>query len=67
VIDSDRLIKLAEQYRAGQLTLRDGAHRLDLSLSETLEMLQRLGIPGNTGAADTLASYRSTSKATVRQ
>ena len=58
---------LAEEYRAGRLTLRDLGHRLELSLSETLEMLQRLGITGNTGAADTLASYRSTSKATGRQ
>lgn len=55
---------LAEQYRAGRRTLRDVAHRLELSLSETLEMLQRLGITGNTGADDTLASFRSATKPT---
>jgi hypothetical protein len=50
---------LAEQYRAGRRSLRDVADRLELSLSETLDALQHLGIRGNTGADDTLASYRS--------
>lgn len=50
---------LAEQYRAGRLTLRDVARRMELSLSETLEALQRLGITGNTGADDTLVSWLS--------
>ena len=66
VMDADCFIKLTEQYRAGRRTLRDVAHRLDLSLSDTLEMFQRLGITGNTGADDTLASFRSTSKPTGR-
>jgi hypothetical protein len=50
---------LAEQYRAGRLTLRAVAQRMDLSLSETLEALQRLGVTGNTGADATLASWFS--------
>ncbi len=50
---------LAEQYRTGRLTLREVARRMELSLSETLEALQRLGIPGNTSANDTLASLQS--------
>ena len=54
-------------YGAGRRTLRDVADRLELSLSETLDTLQRLGITGNTGADDTLASYRSMSKPTARQ
>ena len=58
---------LAEQYRMGRRTLRDVAHRLELSLSETLDMLQRLGIAGNTGADDTLASFHSMSKSAGRQ
>lgn len=57
---------LAEQYRAGRRTLREVADRLELSLSETLDTLGRLGIAGNTGADDTLASFRSTSKSTGR-
>ena len=58
---------LAEQYRAGRRTLRDIADRLELSLSETLDTLQRLAITGNTGADDTLTSYRSMSKPTGRR
>ncbi len=50
---------LAEQYRAGRLTLREVAQRMELSLSETLEALQRVGVTGNTGADDTLASWLS--------
>jgi hypothetical protein len=50
---------LADQYRGGRLTLREVARRMDLSLSETLEALQRLGVTGNTGADDTLASWLS--------
>lgn len=50
---------LAEQYRAGRLTLREVSRRMELSLSETLEALQRLGVSGNTGADDTLASLQS--------
>ncbi len=50
---------LATQYRYGRLSLRDVAQRLDLSLSEALERLQPLGVSGNTGADDTLASLRS--------
>ncbi len=49
----------AERYRAGRLSLREVAARMDLSLSETLEALQHLGIAGNTGAEDTLASLQS--------
>lgn len=50
---------LAEQYRDGRLTLREVARRMELSLSEALEALQRLGVTGNTGADDTLASWLS--------
>ncbi len=50
---------LAEQYRSGRLSLRDVATRLNRSLSDTLEYLQHLGISGNTGATDTLASLAS--------
>ena len=56
---------LAGQYRSGYLSLRDVAVRLDEPLSETMEALQRLGISGNTGADDTLASYTSLESAKV--
>ena len=50
---------LAEQYRSGCLSLRDVAARLDQPLGDTLEALQRLGISGNAGADETLASLTS--------
>jgi hypothetical protein len=58
---------LAEQYRGGRITLRDLAARMDLPLSEALEVLQRQGIAGNTGADDTLASLRSLGRAAAGQ
>jgi len=46
---------LAQQYRAGRLTIRDVAHRMELPLSEAMDALQRLGITGNTGMGDPYA------------
>lgn len=50
---------LADRYRASAITLRQLATLSGTSLSQALDLLQRLGIPGNVGAADTLASLRS--------
>lgn len=50
---------LTEQYRAGRVTLRHVAHGIHRSLSETLDLMSRFGVQGNTGADDTLASLRS--------
>ena len=50
---------VAEQYRAGRISLRDAARRMGRSLSETLDTLQRLGISGNATADDTLRSLQS--------
>lgn len=52
-------VYLAEQYRTGRRTLRDIAGHLELSQSEALDVMQRLGITGNASADDTLASFRS--------
>lgn len=49
----------ARLYDAGHITLRQTAKRLDLSLSETLDVLQQLGVSGNVTADDTLASLQS--------
>ena len=50
---------LAGQYRAGALTLRQVARRMRASLGDALDRLQRLGVPGNVGADDTLQSLKS--------
>jgi predicted HTH domain antitoxin len=52
-------VYLGDQYRAGKVSLREVARRLGVSLSEALDALQRLGIPGNVGAEDTLQSLAS--------
>ena len=50
---------LAGQYRSGAISIRDVAHRLDMSLSEAIDRLQQLGVSGNVTADDTLQSLRS--------
>ena len=50
---------VAEQYRAGRISLREAARRMGMSLSETLDALRRLGIAGNVTADDTLQSFTS--------
>jgi len=50
---------MAEQYRAGRISLRNAARRMGTSLSETLDALQRLGIAGNVAADDTLQPLKS--------
>ena len=50
---------LADRYRAGEITVREMARQLGTSLSDALDLLQRQGISGNVGAADTLESLQS--------
>ena len=49
---------VAEQYRAGRISLRDVARRMGKSLSEALDTLQRMGITGNVTADDALQSLK---------
>ena len=46
----------ALNYKNGRITLRETAALLDLSLSETIELLERTGVKGNIRAADVLDS-----------
>jgi phosphoribosyl-dephospho-CoA transferase len=52
---------LTEQYRAGTITVRHVALGMKRPLGDTLDLMRRLGVSGNTGADDTLASMRSLS------
>lgn len=54
---------LAQQYRAGVLSIREVSRRMGVSLSEALDLLQRFGIGGNVTADDALQSFRSLSDA----
>ena len=59
-------VYLAEQYRAGLLSLRDVAGRMEVPLGDALDALQRLGICGNVSAADMLDSLGSVEETVVR-
>ncbi len=50
---------VAERYRAGRMSLREAAGRMDLPLSDALNALRQLGVSGNVTADDTLHSLRS--------
>lgn len=53
---------LADRYRAGAITIRTVARCQELSIGDALDLMQRLGIPGNVTADDTLASLQSLPK-----
>jgi len=46
----------AMSYQNGRITLREASDLLDLSLSETIDLLMTLGVKGNIRAADVLES-----------
>jgi len=46
----------ALSYQNGRITLRETAALLDLSLSETIDLLEGIGVKGNIRAADVLES-----------
>ena len=50
---------LVNRYRGGEIALREMARQLRTSLSDALDLLQRQGIPGNVGAAETLESLQT--------
>ena len=50
---------VAKSYEKGKLTLREAGNLLNLSLSETIDLLNELGIKGNIRAKDVLDSLKS--------
>ncbi|MFH0725153.1 MAG: hypothetical protein V2B19_02165 [Pseudomonadota bacterium] len=46
----------ATNYQNGRITLREAAALLSLSLSEAIEILERMGVKGNIRAGDVLDS-----------
>jgi predicted HTH domain antitoxin len=51
----------AKSYERGQLSLRETADLLNLTLSETLDLLADMGVKGNIRARDVMESLRSIS------
>ena len=47
---------VAKSYKEGGITLRDASDLLKLSLSETIDLLAKMGVKGNIRAADVYAS-----------
>ncbi|MCP4750862.1 MAG: hypothetical protein GY866_08215 [Proteobacteria bacterium] len=50
---------VANHYRESKITLRDAASLLKMSLSETIDLFQNMGISGNIGANEVLSSLDS--------
>jgi hypothetical protein len=49
----------AKSYERGSLTLREVADLLNLTLSETIDILSEMGIKGNIKARDVMESLKS--------
>lgn len=50
---------VAKSYERGRLTLREAAELLNLSLSETIDLLQEFGVKGNIRSKDILDSLKA--------
>jgi len=51
----------AKSYERGKLTLREVAELLNLTLSETIDLLAEMGVKGNIRAKDVMESLKATS------
>jgi predicted HTH domain antitoxin len=49
---------VAKSYERGRLTLREVAELLNLSLSETIDLLAEMGVKGNIRAKDVMESLK---------
>lgn len=54
---------VAREYKARKITLREAADLLNLTLSETIDVLSDAGVKGNIQAADVMKSLQSLTKA----
>jgi predicted HTH domain antitoxin len=50
---------VAKSYEKGKLTLRQAAKLLNLTLSETIDLLNEVGVKGNIRAKDVLESLKA--------
>ena len=50
---------IAKEYGAGKITLREAAELLELTLSETLDLLSDMGVKGNIRAKDVMNSLET--------
>jgi predicted HTH domain antitoxin len=52
-------VYVAKSYEKGKLTLREAAKLLNLTLSETIDLLSEMGVKGNIRAKDVMESLKS--------
>ncbi len=52
-------VYVAKSYEKGKLTLREAATLLNLTLSETIDLLSEMGVKGNIRAKDVMESLKS--------
>ncbi len=50
---------IAKEYREGRSSLREVAQLLNLTLSNTIDLLNEMGVSGNIRARDVLSSTKS--------
>ena len=48
----------SKEYKAGKITLREASDLLNLTLSETVDLLADMGVKGNIHAEDVLNSLK---------
>jgi len=53
---------VAKEYKDGKISLRESADLLNLTLSETIDLLSNLGLRGNIHAEDVMKSLESLNK-----
>ncbi|EFK09735.1 conserved hypothetical protein [delta proteobacterium NaphS2] len=50
---------ISKEYKSGKITLREASELLNLTLSETLDLLSDMGVKGNIRAEDVLNSLNA--------
>jgi predicted HTH domain antitoxin len=50
---------IVKAYREGNVTLREASNLLNLTLSETIDLVGDMGVPGNIRSKDVLASLET--------
>jgi predicted HTH domain antitoxin len=50
---------IAKNYQSADITLREASELLNLTMSETLDLLSKMGVTGNIRSSDVLASLNS--------
>jgi predicted HTH domain antitoxin len=50
---------VAKNYQSGEITLREASELLNMTASETIDLLDRMGVTGNIRSGDVLDSLKA--------